>query len=202
MKVTISRAEARHNHEALLRLAAGPTRREAGTRRLRHAATDAAVYEALLAHHHWQSGRCFPGYRAIARLARVGLATVSACIDRLRKAGFIRVRRYLIRVAGHGLRWAHAYTLVARPEPDRVPPPPRSEFAAEPARFSRENRRQLGSSRAWPRAIAAMPARSVAEQLAALAPFITAEAVARATGQEGSGRGGRELFGAEQPGQP
>lgn len=157
---TITRAQARSHETALLRLAAGPTRRDEGSRRLRHTATDAAVYAALVSHVNWATGLCCPGYRAIARLARVSLATVSAAIHRLRAAGFLRLQRRLTRVPGHGLRWMHRYLLVPAPEAERVAP--RSEIATEPASFKKKQKREgIG---AWP----CPPVRSVAEQIALL----------------------------------
>jgi len=119
------------------------------------------VYGALVSHHHWCTGRCFPGYRAIARLAKVSLSTVSASIKRLKAAGFIKVRPYRIRILGHGLRWAHSYTLI---------PAPRSEIVAEP-----EFIKILKKNPTFRQQPATEPTRSVEEQLAVLKPFIRAE---------------------------
>ncbi|MFC3127471.1 helix-turn-helix domain-containing protein [Pseudoroseomonas globiformis] len=160
---SITRAEARTNEFALLRLAAGPTRRHEKSRHLRHAASDAAVYGALVSHNHWPSGRCFPGYRALARLAGVALGTVSAAIHRLRAGGFIKLRRIPIRVPGHGLRWAHSYRLLAEPSAERVSErTARSAFGSKP-----ESLKILPRRYARP----AAPVRSVQEQLAILAAY-------------------------------
>lgn len=164
---SITRAEARTNELALLRLAAGPTRRHENSRRLRHAASDAAVYQALVSHNHWPSGRCFPGYRALARLAGVALGTVSAAIHRLRTGGFLKLRRIPIRVPGHGLRWAHSYRLIPDPGAERVPErTARSAFSPKP-----ESLKILTKKNAEP----VPPVRSVQEQLAILAAYVARE---------------------------
>lgn len=138
----ITRAQARTNELTLLRLAAGPTRRENGSRRLRHSATDAAVYAALVSHLNWNTGLCCPGYRAIARLAGVALGTVGAAIARLKAGGFIRVQRRPTRVPGHGLRWMHRYELEPVPSAERVVP--RSAFAAYPESWKIQDKAEAG----------------------------------------------------------
>jgi hypothetical protein len=148
----ITRAQAAAHTNMLARLAHGPTRRHTGSKRLRHSALDAAVYAGLVSHLNWKSGRCDPGMRALARLARCGLGTVHASIKRLKAAGFIAVKRRLIRVAGHGLRWCFAYTPL---------PTPRSEKVAEPV-FSKNLLRKVSCG-------PAAPMRSPQEQLAELA---------------------------------
>lgn len=165
MPQIISRAQARSNADALRRLAGGPTRRHQGSRKARHTAMDATVYEALVSHHHWASGRCNPGYRAIARLAGAALSTVSAAIHRLKAAGFIKVKRHLIWVPGHGLRWAHSYVLIPVPTPEKVPEAPRSAFSTEPDSIKKNSLRRRPFRHMGPQE----PARTVEEQLRILA---------------------------------
>lgn len=154
---TITRAQARTNELALLRLAAGPTRREAGSRRLRHSATDAAVYAGLVSFLNWQSGLCCPGYRHLAARSGVRRSTITDCIRRLVAAGYVRVKRVPVRVRGHGLRWRHRYSLA---------PVPRPEIAPKPV-----FRKDLGLKRPAP----AEPTRSVADQLAFVARWVAEE---------------------------
>jgi DNA-binding transcriptional MocR family regulator len=165
----ITRAQAAAHTDALARLAHGPTRRHAGTKKLRHSPLDAAVYAALVSHQNWRTGQCNPGMRALARLARCALGTVQAAIQRLRAAGYIQVRRFPIRVPGHGYRWCHAYTLL---------PTPRSEIVAEPV-FSKNLIRKKVSG-----PVAAV--RTPEEQLAELA---------RLEGWERAGEGWRAASG-------
>lgn len=139
---TITRAQARTNELTLLRLAAGPTRREEGSRRLRHSATDAAVYAALVSHLNWSSGLCCPGYRAIARLAGVALGTVGPAMARLRAAGFVRVQRRPTRVPGHGMRWMHRYELVPAPAAELVAP--RSVLGTQPESWKIQDKAEAG----------------------------------------------------------
>jgi len=123
-------------------------------RRQRVTPCDLAVYRALsLDFHNSRTGRCDPGYRAIARKAKVALGTVVACVRRLTRAGFIKVRRRLV-YAGRWLRWTNCYELPAEP---------RSGSAAEPLKKISKEGRPVDKPR------------SVAQQLALLAPFIQAE---------------------------
>src|SRR5215212_7192312 len=95
-----------------------------GTRRLALTPADCRVLRSLcFDFHNGRTGRTDPGYRALAKAARVGLGTVGAALRRLRAAGFLRWTRRLLRVLGRVLRWTHRYELAAGP---------RSMFAAEP----------------------------------------------------------------------
>ena len=97
-----------------------------GTQRLALTPCDTRVLRSLcFDFHNGRTGRTDPGYRAIAKAARVGLGTVGPAIRRLAVAGFLTFERRLLRVGGRVLRWTHAYTLAAAV-------PPRSGFGAEP----------------------------------------------------------------------
>ncbi|WP_419900669.1 hypothetical protein [Roseomonas sp. USHLN139] len=153
----LTRAEARANHESLLRLAAGPTRRHTGSRRARHTATDAAVYGGLVSFLNWQTGRCDPGYRRIADRAGVGLGTVSACMKRLVAAGALRVKRRPVRTGGQ-IHWRLSFWLA---------PDLRSENVAEPV--------LRNIPKTFLRLVPAEPVRTVAEQLEILAAIMAKE---------------------------
>jgi hypothetical protein len=103
-----------------------------------------------------KSGRCDPGFRAIAAKARVGLGTVSASLRRLVTAGWISRTRFL-RYAHGSLRWCFRFALPSEP------PSPRSEFATKPIEVRK--RGSVDKFRPQP------PARSVAQQLALLATW-------------------------------
>src|SRR3954452_18524124 len=119
-----------------------------GTRCLTLTPCDTRVLRSLcFDFHNGRTGRTDPGYRAIAKAARVGLGTVGPAIRRLAAAGFLTFERRLLRVGGRVLRWTHAYTLAAVPR--------RSGFAAKPQRQEKKEAQE----------------RSVAAQLAYLAKW-------------------------------
>ena len=125
-----------------------------GSRCLALTLCDAKVYGALaLDFHNGRSGRCDPGFRAIAVRAAVGLGTVGTAIRRLAAAGWVRLVRFL-RYAHGSLRWCYAYVL-----PEECPKA-RSTFAAKPFSLSKT---AVDKPKAQP------PVRSVAAQLAYLA---------------------------------
>lgn len=117
---------------------------------------DLAVFRSLLLDfHNGRTGRCDPGYRAIAKLARVGLGTVVACIRRLRAAGFLSTKRRLVYAAGRWLRWTNCYVFHR----------PRSGSAAEPLKIVKKKAQE------------GQQPRSVAQQLAAIAKWVAEEAL-------------------------
>jgi hypothetical protein len=123
---------------------------------------DLRVLQALaLDFHNGRSGRCDPGYRAIAARARCALGTVHKATRRLQAAGWITWRRVLRYVHGQ-LRWARAYELAGE-APDL-----RSRHAPKP----REEKKGLGRWEQLPRQ------RPVREQLRELGLEISREEAA------------------------
>lgn len=54
---------------------------------------DRLVLIVLANHHNGKDGRCDPGQRLIAREARIGVGTVSACLKRLQALGELGIRK-------------------------------------------------------------------------------------------------------------
>jgi hypothetical protein len=150
----LSIAARRAHLDALERRALDRPRLGDGSRRLAITPCDAAVYGALaFDFHNGASGRCDPGYRAIAAKAGVSLGIVGPSTRRLAADGWLKRRRFL-RYAHGSMRFCYDYVLFSERQPRR------SEFIAKPLR---EFRKAVDNPKIQ------SPVRSVKEQLAYLA---------------------------------
>lgn len=115
-------------------------------------ACDSRVLRALaLDFYNGRTGRCDPGFRAIAAKARVALGTVTNATRRLRRAGWISWKPVLRYVHGT-LRFCRAYTLAEKPPElrSRAAPNPTAVIGAvDKPPQQRSMARQLALAAQW-----------------------------------------------------
>ena len=133
---TFGRPRPRERREALVaelrqRIVDRP-RMPDGRLALQHTPCDAKVFEVIaVGFCNGTTGKCTPGYRAIAAKAEVSLGTVHNSTERLRRGGWIRWRRVLVYVHGQ-LRFGRRYEICDEP------PALRSRSASKPKLMKEE----------------------------------------------------------------
>lgn len=112
MLITRQQARNHRDHiEALLIGHGSLRRRNDGTRRVLLSLYDLRAYECLIAHNNWETGRCYPGLRAVARyMGTSSPSTSAASMRRLSAYGLITINQFEMRTPD-GMRWFQCYTL-------------------------------------------------------------------------------------------